>query len=724
MHFSTWTFKQRMLVIAALAIVPILLVILIFNFSIHGPIQEQLLHDTAGGIRTQMRSVNAQVNQIETYANTMADTTDAANVPTDLTKVPATQRGLDRLINQLFLLQNDSELIQSAQILVTGAHPYVINATGTSLTTANLVKLCGQRTTRTWVPQAATLNLVQPLANFPKRTYLIVTIANQALLARYQASVAKHFTYLQLADQTIGTAPKHATSSWPDAKTVLIGNVRYQITRQQASHLGTVWSYYSLFSLDATFESISRVSLNIAIVSIIAVALTLGLIYLIRSSFYTPVTTLLQMAGTPPEAGGDPQNELYYLQTKWQQLLSDRTALTQAAKQNHSRIANNFWHQAIQGQLAYLTLDELTSQAAQLGLALSEQHPLRFIRLTLSTRIPQPHAPQAGDAVLDQFMFANVVSDLAEAHFDEYYLLESQADTALLLVSDLKQAGIEAFIQLASDSLNQLLGRYLTVYVGRKLTRFNALGRAYEDMNNAAGLQRLTPSNQHFFLANTAPLPQAPLLDVTEAAVLDAVRQGETAAANAHLTALLTPYFTAALPQRLLFVAIEKLYFDLSSLLQGYGIDTALLPSMTQLRHKLQPLLTQADVSALLTQQLLTPAMRVMTAHQQQGGRQKLTLILAYLKEHYADPQLSLEQTAEQYAIDSYTLSRLFKQATGVTYTDYLTDLRLNAAKSALRQTDQRVADIATACGYQPSYFNRLFKKHVGVTPGQYRKQA
>ena len=724
MQISSWTFKSRMLAIAGLAITPIVLIILIFNFSIRGPIQEQLLRDTASGITQQMQSANAQVTQIEAYANTLADTTTDTDVPDTMTTVPSTQAGLNRLIAQLFLLQNDSELIQRAQILITGKHPYVINATGTSLLTANLHKLCANRKTRAWVPTAHTLNLVQPLTNFHQTAFLVVELDDQSLLSRYQASITKRFTYLCFGNRTAGHAPQTANDQWQDHQTVLIKNVRYQITRQQASHLGRVWSYYSLFSLDATFAIISRVSLSIAIVSIIAVALTLALIYLIRTSFYTPVTNLLKLAGTPPETEGTVQNELHYLQTKWEQLLSDHSTLTQAATQNHSHIVNNFWHQALQGQLAYLTPEEFTQQAEKLDLTLDTTHPMCFLRLVLTDQIPRPNVTLDTDQALNQFIFANVVNDLATAHFNTYYLLDTQADAALLLVTSIDEPVLQSFAHVASDSLNHLLGRYLTVLIGTPIMTFSQLHEAYDAIDHAIGYQVLRPQNQHFFLNHLPRTAKAPLSTVTESTVLSAVRNQESLTAKKALTAMLEPYFSAGLRQHLLFVAVEKLYYDLSSLLQGYDIDTTVLPNIEALRRKLRPLLTQSGVNAVLTQHLLIPAMRSLQAYQNQSGRQKLELILTYLAKNYADPQLSLELTAEQYEMDSYTLSRLFKQATGVTYTDYLTDLRLEAAKHALRKTNQHITEIAQAVGYQPSYFNRLFKKKVGITPGQFRKQS
>lgn len=64
----------------------------------------------------------------------------------------------------------------------------------------------------------------------------------------------------------------------------------------------------------------------------------------------------------------------------------------------------------------------------------------------------------------------------------------------------------------------------------------------------------------------------------------------------------------------------------------------------------------------------------------------------------------------------------MFKDITGVNFIDYLTSIRLNKAKELLINTDMKINEIAETIGYKNSYFNRLFKRHEGYTPGQYRE--
>ncbi|UUZ92266.1 AraC family transcriptional regulator [Paenibacillus sp. P25] len=94
-----------------------------------------------------------------------------------------------------------------------------------------------------------------------------------------------------------------------------------------------------------------------------------------------------------------------------------------------------------------------------------------------------------------------------------------------------------------------------------------------------------------------------------------------------------------------------------------------------------------------------------------------------YLQKHYME-DISLDSCAEHVGMNPVTLSKSFKQAVGKNFIDYLTESRMDKAKEPLRETDQKINDIAVNVGYQHSYFNRLFKKLESVTPGEYRERS
>ncbi|MFS0724667.1 AraC family transcriptional regulator [Paenibacillus sp. 1P07SE] len=96
-----------------------------------------------------------------------------------------------------------------------------------------------------------------------------------------------------------------------------------------------------------------------------------------------------------------------------------------------------------------------------------------------------------------------------------------------------------------------------------------------------------------------------------------------------------------------------------------------------------------------------------------------------YIELHYQDSNLSLQQLSEVFSIHLKSLSRLFKEEFGETFIEYVTRVRMEQAARLLVESDLPVADIAVKMGYlQSNSFIRVFKKNMGVTPGDYRRQS
>ncbi len=92
-----------------------------------------------------------------------------------------------------------------------------------------------------------------------------------------------------------------------------------------------------------------------------------------------------------------------------------------------------------------------------------------------------------------------------------------------------------------------------------------------------------------------------------------------------------------------------------------------------------------------------------------------------YVDEKIYEP-IYLDEVASEVHMSRYYLCRKFKEATGRTLTEYVTDRRVKIAENMLEKTSMRVADIAFEVGFQSlSQFNRCFHRITGLTPTQYR---
>lgn len=93
-----------------------------------------------------------------------------------------------------------------------------------------------------------------------------------------------------------------------------------------------------------------------------------------------------------------------------------------------------------------------------------------------------------------------------------------------------------------------------------------------------------------------------------------------------------------------------------------------------------------------------------------------------YIQRNY-NKEISLAKVAGHVHLTQTYFSVMFKRETGMLFSDYLLEVRINAAKILLETTNLGIADIAYRVGYSDArYFSKLFIKEVGIRPKEYRK--
>ncbi|RIX60652.1 AraC family transcriptional regulator [Paenibacillus nanensis] len=141
---------------------------------------------------------------------------------------------------------------------------------------------------------------------------------------------------------------------------------------------------------------------------------------------------------------------------------------------------------------------------------------------------------------------------------------------------------------------------------------------------------------------------------------------------------------------------------------RDFGYELAIKSEL----YRLMTLLLRGHVATVLTKDEYAERMKNV---------ERFEPVFRYIAEHYME-ELSVDLLCGIAGLSRYHFSRLFKELTGRTVTEYVTAARLDKADHLLRNTPLTVTEVAAASGFNDIYyFSRTFKKHKKISPSQLR---
>ncbi|SDB06634.1 helix-turn-helix domain-containing protein [Eubacterium oxidoreducens] len=189
-----------------------------------------------------------------------------------------------------------------------------------------------------------------------------------------------------------------------------------------------------------------------------------------------------------------------------------------------------------------------------------------------------------------------------------------------------------------------------------------------------------------------------------------------------------------AIPRKLQSPLAENYSYTLTYLilLRMYQVqttftnDTMFIPIELQQIKNLRSLYPTIDDQNQLTKQLslsIIDHLSNQTSEHSSAPSKNVARVLDYVSEHYKE-NISLAKTAQAVALSKSYLSDIFKKEIGITFLNYVTNLRIEKAKELLLDSTMKMYEISDAVGFQDyTYFSQIFKKKTGMTLSEYRNR-
>ncbi|EKN66743.1 AraC family transcriptional regulator [Neobacillus bataviensis LMG 21833] len=260
----------------------------------------------------------------------------------------------------------------------------------------------------------------------------------------------------------------------------------------------------------------------------------------------------------------------------------------------------------------------------------------------------------------------------------------------------------------------------LRIGVGLPYNHANELNKSYHEAVLALGQLVKMPNRKYLFcekqgLALSAEAPTKSAVLEIEKKLLDAVRQGDVNQVLLTFDTFVTklkdnPHVKAPMVKK----SFDELFILISRMLHDLGIST----EQTQVHNEFE------DIQVMIEKgkSHLVAIVQQVQVWRNNHAKGMLHKAKEYIEHHY-DNSITLELVAEFVELSPFYLSKLFKDRFGMTFIDYLTEIRINHAKKEMVNPGKSLKEICYSVGYKdPNYFSRVFKKTTGLSPTEYRK--
>ncbi|CAI6044487.1 response regulator [Cohnella sp. JJ-181] len=169
----------------------------------------------------------------------------------------------------------------------------------------------------------------------------------------------------------------------------------------------------------------------------------------------------------------------------------------------------------------------------------------------------------------------------------------------------------------------------------------------------------------------------------------------------------------------------KGVYLQLYQIIRQFGKESGITEfrqdaSVGPFAERLHACQRLEDLRALLNGELAALFERLDA----RKGNSIVRQVMQYVERHYQSRELSLSEIGEFVGVTVPHLCSVFKEGTGVTIKQYVSEYRINRAKALLANRELKLFDIALQVGYADGeYFSKMFKKIAGMQPSEYRKR-
>lgn len=486
------------------------------------------------------------------------------------------------------------------------------------------------------------------------------------------------------------------------------------------------WRYYSLAPESVLMEKATEVQTWALFLLVFCLVIGLAGSFLFARLYYSPVHRLVRSIHRNRKERIQPTSgEFRFIEETLLQSWQSEQQMKEVLDKQAPAIQSNFLHRFIKG------LTDITSTHPEsLGFMGMQFVSEAFAVIMIEVDDSGKFSPMDGERrwATIRFVMTNVSQELIGPHH-AVFTVELARNRLALLVNVHPQrlshakSDIEAAVGSLKSFLEQTFGICTSIGVGE--VHYKEAGPSYTEALMALDY-RLIKGKSNVTYYSEIPYGEHYYYPIEiELQLMNAIKSGNFASVEQ----LLDHIYEMNFGSKPLSLELGKfLYFNMLSTLMKIRND---LPERFAklLSEKVDPISSLMEGNSLLelhegVKDIYKSICDAVVADKQAPASVLVDKIIRYVESHYADNALSLNAIAEHLQLTPQYVSGLFKKLHGQNLADFMMRVRVKQAKELLLDYSLTLHQVANRVGYaNAAGFIRVFKKYVGVTPGQYREQ-
>jgi len=504
--------------------------------------------------------------------------------------------------------------------------------------------------------------------------------------------------------------------------TTRIDEKEYFITHlKSSSMLG--WYFISVMEYDQLVASITQLRDVVLLVTGLFIILSAVISLFFVRSLYKPIHRLIhRMKKTGRLHGDSSASEFEYLGDAFDHLTANISGLNHIVRAYRPAKKKELLERLIRDEIY---LNKGTEEELQSAGIPPHSHYNLIVLLRIDSYQALTKRCSLRDIALYRFAMTNIITELLGSHV---YVeeIESKEDTIVFLIGFENEKSVEGLRPILARLQNEVdknLNLSITIALGSIFEQLKDISRSY--------YSALSAIQGRIQLGRGAIIDQAHVLETDsepyvypqeiEKRLLNSLKLEDERQYSKALDGFVTSVSNFAYDEIILSFTQLALAVVKTATAEMQADPERLGLQQTNIARQLAECDTFDEIKDWYSQ-LYAAIIHAVNERKDSRQGDMVKQLVDYIELHYSDPNLSVETLADLAHLSANHLRLIFKRELGKSISEYITATRFTHAMRLLRESDERIKDIAEKVGYvNTGYFYTSFKKYTGVSAAQYR---